>query len=37
VSGGEPILTNNKEQLDILMNNKYDLSKVRPILEGLAS
>lgn len=37
VSGGEPILTNNKEQLDTLMNNKYDLTKVRPILEGLAS
>lgn len=37
MSGGEPRVMQNKEWMDTLTNHKYDLSKIRPIIESIAA
>jgi hypothetical protein len=36
IGGGDDNFTQNQEYVDTLTQNKYDLTKVRPILETLA-
>jgi hypothetical protein len=37
MSGDEPRVMQNKEWMDTLTNHKYDLSKIKPIIESIAS
>jgi hypothetical protein len=35
MSGGDPNFSDNQEYVDTFIHNKYDLTKIRPILETL--